>query len=154
MEAFGEGVVAVLVAGGFDVAVANHFFRHGEERLAGRIEDVVEATGEEAGFEAGGAEEGLLGQGDALDGEEFLGVDGPIEGDEVGFEIGDFVEVFEADDGELGSGETVLTGVLRGAGFAFGRARAGGLSGVGAVGGEFLVGDGLARHRLDFRSKV
>ena len=34
---------------------------------------------EEAGFEAGGAEDGLLGEGDALEGEEFLGVDGVVE---------------------------------------------------------------------------
>jgi hypothetical protein len=54
---------------------------------------------EEAGFQAGGAEHGLLGEGHALHGEELLGVDGLIGGDEAGLEIGDFVEVFDAGDG-------------------------------------------------------
>ena len=110
---------------------------------AGAIKRFVEAIGEHAVFEARGAEEGLLGEGDAFDGEELLGVDGLVAGDEVFAEAGDFVEVFEADDGEDGGGEAVFAGVLGGAGFAFGGAGAGGAGGVGAIGGEALWGDGF-----------
>ena len=114
----------------------------GAKGVAVGVEGFVEAGGEEAGLEAGGAEHGLLGEGHALDGEEFLGVDGLVDGDEVGFEMGDFLEVFEADDGEGGGGEAVFAGVLGGAGLAFGGAGAGGLGGVGAIGGELFFGDG------------
>ena len=71
-------------------------------------------------LEARGAEDSLLGEGDALDGEEFLGVDGLVDGDEVGPEMGDLIEVFEADDGEGGGGEAVFAGILCGAGLALG----------------------------------
>jgi hypothetical protein len=71
----------------------------------------------------------------ALDGEEFLGVDGLVDGDEVFAEAGDLVEFFEADDGEGGGGESVFAGVLGGAGFAFWGTGPGGLGGVGSVGG-------------------
>ena len=111
--------------------------------FAARVEGLVEAGGEEAGFEAGGAEEGLLGEGDAFDGEEFLGVDGPVGGDEVVPEVGDLIEVFEADDGEVGGGEAVFAGVLGGTGLALGGAGAGGVGGIGAIGGELLWGDGV-----------
>jgi hypothetical protein len=115
--------------------------------------------GEEAGLEAGGAKDGLLGEGDALDGEEFLGIDGLVDGHGVGFEIGDFVDVFEADDGEGGGSEAVFTGILGGAGLAFGGARAGGTSGVGAIGGELFAGNGFrfrfrAGHELALRFEV
>ena len=43
----------------------------------------------------------MLGDGDALDGEEFLGVGGAVTGDEIGAEIGDGLGVFETDDGEF-----------------------------------------------------
>jgi hypothetical protein len=69
LEAIGEGVVAVLGFGDFDIAMANEVLGHANKELAGGVEGFVEATGEEAGFEAGDAEHGLLGQGDALDGE-------------------------------------------------------------------------------------
>ena len=52
--------------------------------------------------------------------------------------MGDFLEVFEADDGEVRGGEAVLAGVLGGAGFAFGGARAGGMGRISAIGGELL----------------
>jgi hypothetical protein len=57
--------------------------------------------------------------------------------------VGDFLEVFEADDGEGGGGEAMLAAVLRGAGLAFRGAGAGGLGGVGAIGRELFLGDGL-----------
>jgi hypothetical protein len=52
---------------------------------------------------AGGAEDGLLGDGHALEDEQFLGIDGL--GDEVGAEAGNLLDVFEADNGEAGGGE-------------------------------------------------
>ncbi|HUI53384.1 MAG TPA: hypothetical protein VLY04_00340 [Bryobacteraceae bacterium] len=140
MKTFGEEVVAVLGAG--DLDVADEVLLHEEVGPAVARHDGIEAGGEEAGFESGGAEEGLLGESDALDGEEFLGVDGLVGGDEVGLEVGDGLEVFEADDGEVGGPEAVLAGVEGGAGLAFGSAGAGGAGGVGAVGGELLVGNG------------
>jgi hypothetical protein len=109
------------------------------------VERFAEAVGEETGFEAGGAEDGLLGESDALQGEEFLGVDGLVEGDQVFQEVGDLIEVFEADDGEGGGGEAVFAGVLGGAGLAFLSAGASGVGGVGAIGGELLGGNGV-RH--------
>ena len=75
-----------------------------------------------------------MGEGDTLDGEELLGVDGLVDGDGVLAEAGDLVEIFEADDGEGGGGETVFAGVLGGTGFALGGAGSGGLGGVGPVG--------------------
>ena len=42
------------------------------------------------------------------EGEQFLGIDGLVDGDEVGAEVGDFLNVFEADDGEAGGGEAML----------------------------------------------
>jgi hypothetical protein len=53
-------------------------------------------------------------------------------------EFGDFFDVFEAGDGVSGGGEAVFAGVLSGTGFAIGGARAGGISGVGAIGCELL----------------
>ena len=102
----------------------------------------VETGGEQAGLETGGTQQSLLSEGHALQGEEFLGVDGLVDGGEVGGEMGDFVEIFETDDGEAGSGEAVGAGVLGGAGLAFRRARSGGAGGVGAIGGELLFGYG------------
>ena len=84
----------------------------------------------------------MLGQGNAFEGEKFLGVDRLVEGDEVVAEMGDFLEVFEADDGESRAGELVSAGILGRAGLALGGAGAGGLGGVGAIGGEALGGDG------------
>src|ERR1017187_1622129 len=116
-EAFGEAEIAILGAGDFEV-VSEDF---GEELVNGEVfgvHDLIEADSEEAVFEGGAAEQGLLGKGDALDGEEFLGVDGPIAGDGVSPEIGDDVDFFEADDGEVFGGEGVLARVLGRAGFA------------------------------------
>jgi hypothetical protein len=77
------------------------------------------------------------------EGEEFLGVDGLVDGDEVVAEAGDFLEVFEADDGEGGPGEDVFAGVLGRVGLALGGAGAGGPGGVGAIGGEAFGGYGV-----------
>jgi hypothetical protein len=109
------------------------------------VERFAEAVGEEAGFEAGGAEDGLLGESDALKGEEFLGVDGAVGFDEVFAEVGDLIEVFEADDGEGGNSEAVFAGIPGRAELTFRGAGAGGISGVGAIGGELVWGNGK-RH--------
>jgi hypothetical protein len=95
-----------------------------------------------------------LGEGDALQGEELLGVDGLVDGDEVVAEAGDFLEVFEADDGEGGTSEDVLAGVLGRVGLALRGARSGGFGGVGAIGGRRGVegrrGDGILAYALRF----
>jgi hypothetical protein len=118
--------------------------------LSPESRDSFEAGGEETAFEARGAEESLLSEGDALDGEEFLGVDGLEDGQEVVLEVGDLLEVFEADDGEGRGGEAVFAGILGGAGLALRGAGAGGLSGIGAIGGELFLGDGVlgVRHAV------
>jgi len=132
-EALGEAEVAILAAGDLE-RVSEDF---GEELAHGEsfgVHDFIEADGEEAVFEGGAAEQGLLGEGDAFDGEEFLGVEGLVEGHGVSPEVGDDVDFFEPDDGEVFGGEGVLASVLGRAGFTFGSARSGGLCGVGAVG--------------------
>jgi len=146
VEAFAESVVAVLGAGDLDISVAGHVRAHGDEWLfAG--EGLIESGSEEAGFEARGAEEGLLSQRDALDGEQLLGVDGLVGRKEVGLEVSDFVERFEADDGKGRCGEAVLARVLRGAGLALRSARSGGVLRVGVVGRALFVGDGFVKRR-------
>jgi len=81
VEAFSQGEVAILGARDFDVATADHFVAHEEEVSPFAIQGDVETGGKQAGFEAGGAEDGLLGDGHALEGEQLLGVDGAVEGD-------------------------------------------------------------------------
>jgi hypothetical protein len=149
VEAVAEQEVAVLGAGDFDIAVAGDDGVHEADGLAGAVEGHVEAGGEETGFQAGAAQDGLLGEGDAFEGEELLGVDGLVEGDELVAEMGDFLEVLEADDGEGRAGELVFAGILGGAGLALGGAWPGGAGGVGAIGGETFGGDGAMgfRHR-------
>jgi hypothetical protein len=147
MEAIAEQEVAVLGAGDFDVAVAGYGGIHEADGFAGAVEGLVQAGGEEAGFEAGAAEDGVLGEGDAFEGEEFLGVDGLVESDEVVAEMGDFLKVFEADDGEGRAGELVFACILGRPGLALGGSGAGGAGGVGAIGGEALGGDGAMWHK-------
>jgi hypothetical protein len=90
------------------------------------------------GLLAGDAEHALLGQGDALDGEQLLGVDGVVDADEIVPEVRYFLKFFEADDGEVRGGEAVFAGVLGGAGLAFGGTGAGGVRGVDTIGGELF----------------
>ena len=146
MEAIAQQVVAVLGAGDFDIAVAGDDRVQEADGFAVVIEGLVQAGGEETGFEAGAAEDGLLGDGGAFEGEDLLGVDGLVEGDEVVAEMGDFLKVFEADDGEGRGGELVFAGILGRAGLALGGAGAGGPGGVGAIGGEAFGGDGAMGH--------
>ena len=151
VESFCQRVVVVLGGGDFNFPLTGEFWGHEDHRSDAGVEGLVEAGGEEPGFQARGAEDGLLGEGEALDGEEFLGVDGLVDGDEVGPEVGDLIEVFEADDGKGGGGEAVFAGILCGAGFALGGTRSGRLGGVGAIGSELFFGDGFsgAWHALD-----
>jgi hypothetical protein len=143
VEAVAEQEVAVLGAGDFDIAVAGYGGVHEADGFAGAVEGHVEAGGEETGFEASAAEDGVLGEGDAFEGEEFLGVDRLVEGDEVVAEAGDFLKILEADDGEGRAGELMFAGILGGASFALGGAGPGGAGGVGAIGGEALGGYGV-----------
>ena len=125
VEAFGEEVVAILGADDAGILV-DEVGADADEGAAVVGHGLVEADGEEAGVEAFGAEQGMLGEGDAFDGEGFLGVDGPVDGDGVGEEVGDVVDFLEADDGECGGVEDVLACVLGGAGLALGGAGSGG----------------------------
>jgi hypothetical protein len=59
--------------------------------------------------------------------------------------VGDFLEVFETDDGVIGGGEAVLAGVLSGTDPAFGGAPAGRSCGIGAIGCELLGGNCVLR---------
>ena len=140
MEAVAQEVVAVLGASDFDIAVAGDDRVQEADGFVVVVEGLVEGGSEETGFEAGAAEDGMLGQGGAFEGEEFLGVDGLVEGDEIFAEMGDFLKILDADDGEGGAGEHVFAGILGRVGLAFGGAGSGGLSGVGAIGGEALGG--------------
>ena len=84
------------------------------------------------------------GDGHFLDEEGLAGVRGIVSGGEGGVERGEAFLIFvaEADaGGEAGRGrETVGDGVGSGAGFAFGRNRAAGFLGVGALGREAAGG--------------
>lgn len=142
MEALAEGEIAVLGASDLDVAIAGELGGHGEEGLVAG-QGFVQGGGEQAGFEAGGAQKSLLAEGGTLEREQLLRIGRLVDGDQVIFEAGNFVELFETDDGEGGGREAVLAGVLRGAGLAFEGAGAGGMLCVGAVGSALLVGDGL-----------
>ena len=141
-EAFGEDEVLFLAAAHLEGGVAVG----GVEEVGGfGLAGIVQAGGEESAFEAGGAQEVLLGEGDALDGVEFLGIGGVVEGDEVGAEFDNIVEALEDGDGEVGGSEEVFAGVLGRSGFAFGGAGARGTAGVGLVGGD-LPGGSLLGH--------
>jgi hypothetical protein len=98
-EALVRDEVAVLGSG--DVDVLDHFEIEQAERATVGGEGFIEASGVHASFRPGTAVEGLLGEGDALDGPEFLGVDGLIGGDQVVAEVRDGIDFFEADDGKV-----------------------------------------------------
>jgi hypothetical protein len=139
VKALGDVEIVFLAEGDFTVAQAGHLLVHGVEGMAVGSESLVEASGEEAGFEAGGADEGHLVEGDAFDGPELLGVGGVVEVEEVVAEVDDFVEVFQMGDGEVGAAEAVFAGILSGLGLAGGGAGSGGFLCVAAVGGGLLV---------------
>jgi hypothetical protein len=106
VKAFGEPIGAVL-AGGDGDSVGD--FRVLEDQgSAGAFGGFVQAGDEESGFESGAAKERQLGESDSLDSEEFLGIDGPIEGNEVVAEAGDGFGGFEPDDGVIFGVEDVF----------------------------------------------
>src|ERR1035441_7983565 len=150
VKAFGDVEIVFLAEGDFAAAQAGHLLVHGVDGMAVGPERLVEASGEEASFEAGGADEGQLAEGDAFDGPKFLGVGGMVEVEEVVAEVDDFVEVFQMGDGEVGAAEAVFAGILGGLGFTGGGAGGGGLLGVDAVGGDLFV----SGHAVPFNSGV
>ncbi len=108
-EAVGEGIIAILLAGDFDIA--DHLGLHRHEEAVMGVEGFVETAGEEAGLEAGGAAHAVLGDRNLLDGPKLLGIDGLVDGDEVLFKAGDLLMVLDADNGKAGGGEGVFAGV-------------------------------------------
>src|ERR1035438_4398137 len=147
VKALGDGEIVSLAEGDFTLAQAGHFLVHGVDGFAVGSKSLVEASGEKAGFEAGGADEGHLAQGDPFDGPEFLGVGRVVEVEEVVAEVADFVKVFQMDDGEGGDVGAVLASILGRLGFAGGRTGAGGFPRVAAVGSDLLLGSHM-RGRL------
>jgi len=144
VEAVGEPEGAIL---GFrDVDVVADLALFEDIGLGWAEHGLFEAGGEEAGFECVHAEQGVLGEGDALDGEAFLGVDGLVGGDGIGDEGGDVGGILDADDGEGVGIKGELAGVLGGAGFAFGGLGPGGTAGIGTIRGDALGG---SRHTAE-----
>jgi hypothetical protein len=92
-----------------------------------------------------------LGEGDALDGEALLGVDGLVGGDGVSDKGGDVGGVLDADDGEGFGIEGVLAGVLGGSGLAFGGLGPGGAAGICTVGGDAFEGSRHTAQGLAWR---
>ena len=149
IEAVGEPEGAVLGARDFDVVADLAAFE--DVGIVGADHGGFQAVGEEAGFEGVHAEKGVLGEGDAFDGEAFLGVDRLVGRDGVGDEGGDVGGVLNADDGEGFGIEGVLAGVLGGAGFAFGGLGPGGTAGIGAVGSDAFEGSRHTAQGLAWR---
>ena len=94
------------------------FMQRDEGVVVGERESPIERGGTEAGFEARDAEQVVLGEGDAFEGEGFLRVLRLIDGNEVGAETVDGVAVLDFDDSEGFAGEPVFAGVLCRTGFA------------------------------------
>ena len=122
VKAFGQGQVLSLARGHLGVVESG-------EIVAG----VEEAGAEETAFEAGGAQDVLLGDGDALDGVKLLAVDGLVE---AGAQLREVVRALEDRGGRGAGGEAVFAGVLGGDGLAARGTGAGGTLGVGAIGGQ------------------
>jgi hypothetical protein len=89
-----------------------------------------------------------LAEGDALNGEDLLLVDGLVDGEGARLEFGELALIFEMEDRVGLAAEAVRAGVLRGTSFAVGGTGAGGVLRVGSVGGELLLGNGVG-HRVN-----
>jgi hypothetical protein len=148
-KAVGEPEGAVLGARDIDVIADLAAFE--DVGIVGADHGSFQAVGEEAGFEGVHAEQGVLGEGDAFDGEALLGVDGLVGGDGIGDEGGYVGGILDADDGEAVGIEGVLAGVLGGAGFAFGGLGPGGTAGIGTVRGEAFGGSRHTAQGLAWR---
>ncbi len=145
-EALAQKIILVLRA--VD-GIADQLGAGAGEGVAIEGDGLVEEAGEEGGFQAPEAIDGVLGEGDAFDGMALLGVDGPVAGHGSGGEFGDGFKVFDADDGECLRAEAVFTGVESGTRLAFGGTRTGGALGVAAIGGELLIREclgGIRQH--------
>jgi hypothetical protein len=142
-EGFAEVVVALVAAIAMERVVEEEFVAEAGAGITEGRGGLIEEAGEEGGLDAEETFDFVLGDGDALDGVVFLGVDGAITGDGVLAEFGEGLDVFELGEGEGVGAEAVFAGVLGGAGLAFGGARPGGALGVGAVSGEPFFGLGL-----------
>jgi hypothetical protein len=70
LKAGGEAEGAILGAGDVDIGCELLVEEIGGEAIDG--DGLIQGEGMESGFEAGAAQQGLLGEDDALDGEEFL----------------------------------------------------------------------------------
>jgi hypothetical protein len=68
-ETIGKGIVTILGAGDFDIAVPDQVRSHGGDGSSVSVEGHVQADGEDAGPEAGNASHLLLGEGHGLDSE-------------------------------------------------------------------------------------
>lgn len=134
-EALGESAVLFLRARHLEMGIA----KIGVHQVEGfGVAGMVQAGGEKSAFQAGGAQEVLLSDGDAFDGAKLLAIDGLVDGDEVGAEVGDVVEAFEDGDREVRGGEAAMARVAGGSGFALGGARPGRAAGIGLVGGDLF----------------
>jgi hypothetical protein len=102
--------VIVILAGG-DLKSVSEFGVFEDSRVAGNLQRFLQAEGDEAAFDAVGTQQGVPGESEALDGEELLGVDGLVDGDQIGFEVGDGVDLFDADGGEARGIEEMLASV-------------------------------------------
>ena len=148
-EAVGEPKGAVL--GGRDIDVVTDLAAFEDVGIVGADHGGLQAIGEESGFEGVHAEQGVLGEGDALDGEAFLGVDGLVGGGGVGDEGGDVGGILDADDGEGFGVKGVLAGILGGSGLAFGSLGPGGTAGIGTVRGDAFGGSRHTAQGLAWR---
>ncbi len=94
IEAEGERVGAVLIE--CDVDAFADLSTIEVVRVHGAL---IEAVGEEAGFDGRHSPHGVVGQsGDAFDGVALLGIDGLIGGDGAGDEGGDLGSILDADE--------------------------------------------------------
>ena len=143
MKPEGKDVISVLLTG--DLDVSGEFLGEEDHLLVIRGKRFIQGVGEQAGLEARDPEQCLLSESDALDGEQLLGIDGPVVEDEIFLEASDLIEILEADDGERGGSEAVFAGIAGGAGLTLRRARAGGMPRVGPVSRELLFGNGCMR---------
>ena len=108
-EAGGHPVTVILA--GRDLQSISELGVLEDSRVAGNLQSFLKAHGDESRLDAVSAEEGMPREGDALDGEKLFGVDGLVEGDEVGLEVGDGVGILGADGGEGGGVEEMVAGV-------------------------------------------
>ena len=138
VETVSKAIGAVLFLDFFGCGI-QVFVERDEGRIVSEGEGLIERGGAESGFQAGHAEQVVLREREALDRESFLRIPGLVDGNEVVAEAVDGVAILDFDDGEVDAGEAVLARVLRGADFACGSARAGGVLSVGSVGGELFV---------------